>query len=164
MRLCPSKPWSKPSISMTTESDSFLEIHQIQYQGEPALQFTINKDKQFDASISHSDVQQSAEYSAIQPHLVYDLISRGISRSVQSGQDCMLLNIQVDRFNQLKEDLGIAKAEKIAHSLVMFIVQIFAHNLDCGRISENCFCHCSTRDHRGKSARTGQQYHPPDQQ
>ena len=121
------------------ESDSFLEIHQIQYQGEPALQFTINKDKQFDASISHSDVQQSAEYSAIKPHLVYDLISRGISRSVQSGQDCMLLNIQVDRFNQLKEDLGIAKAEKIAHSLVMFIVQIFSHNLDCGRISENCF-------------------------
>ena len=58
------------------ESDSFLEIHQIQYQGEPALQFTINKDKQFDASITHSDVQQSAEYSAIQPHLVYDLISR----------------------------------------------------------------------------------------
>ena len=121
------------------ESDSFLEIHQIQYQGEPALQFTINKDKQFDASITHSDVQQSAEYSAIQPHLVYDLISRGISRSVQSGQDSMLLNIQVDRFNQLKEDLGIAKAEKIAHSLVMFIVQIFSHNLDCGRISENCF-------------------------
>lgn len=121
------------------ESDSFLEIHQIQYQSEPALQFTINKDKQFDASITHSDVQQTAEYSAIQPHLVYDLISRGISRSVQSGQDCMLLNIQVDRFNQLKEDLGIAKAEKIAHSLVMFIVQIFDHNLDCGRISENCF-------------------------
>ena len=121
------------------ESDSFLEIHQIQYQGEPALQFTINKDKQFDASITHSDVQQTAEYSAIQPHLVYDLISRGISRSVQSGQDSMLLNIQVDRFNQLKEDLGIAKAEKIAHSLVMFIVQIFDHNLDCGRISENCF-------------------------
>ncbi len=122
-----------------SESDAFLEIHQIQYQGEPALQFTINKDKQFDASITHSDVQQSAEYSAIQPHLVYDLISRGISRSVQSGQDCMLLNIQVDRFNQLKEDLGIAKAEKIAHSLVMFIVQIFDHNLECGRISENCF-------------------------
>jgi EAL domain-containing protein (putative c-di-GMP-specific phosphodiesterase class I)/GGDEF domain-containing protein/FixJ family two-component response regulator len=121
------------------ESDSFLEIHQIQYQGEPALQFTINKDKQFDASITHSDIQQTAEYSAIQPHLVYDLISRGISRSVQSGQDSMLLNIQVDRFNQLKEDLGIAKAEKIAHSLVMFIVQIFDHNLDCGRISENCF-------------------------
>jgi EAL domain-containing protein (putative c-di-GMP-specific phosphodiesterase class I)/FixJ family two-component response regulator len=121
------------------QSDSFLEIHQIQYQGEPALQFTINKDKQFDASIAHSEVQQTAEYSAIQPHLVYDLISRGISRSVQSGQDCMLLNIQVDRFNQLKEDLGIAKAEKIAHSLVMFIVQIFDHNLDCGRISENCF-------------------------
>ena len=122
-----------------SESDAFLEIHQIQYQGEPALQFTINKDKQFDASITHSDVQQTAEYSAIQPHLVYDLISRGISRSVQSGQDSMLLNIQVDRFNQLKEDLGIAKAEKIAHSLVMFIVQIFDHNLDCGRISENCF-------------------------
>jgi len=121
------------------ESDSFLEIHQIQYQGEPALQFTINKDKQFDASITHSEVEQTAEYSAIQPHLVYDLISRGISRSVQSGQDCMLLNIQVDRFNQLKEDLGIAKAEKIAHSLVMFIVKIFDHNLDCGRISENCF-------------------------
>ena len=121
------------------ERDSFLEIHQIQFQGEPALQFTINKDKQFDASISHSDVQQTAEYSAIQPHLVYDLISRGISRSVQSGQDSMLLNIQTDRFDQLKEDLGIAKAEKIVHSLVMFIVQIFDHNLDCGRISENCF-------------------------
>ena len=51
----------------------------------------------------------------------------------------MLLNIQTDRFDQLKEDLGIAKAEKIVHSLVMFIVQIFDHNLDCGRISENCF-------------------------
>jgi EAL domain-containing protein (putative c-di-GMP-specific phosphodiesterase class I)/FixJ family two-component response regulator len=137
--IMPFEAMVKTLDSEDNESDSFLEIHQIQYQGEPALQFTINKDKQFDASITHSDVQQTAEYSAIQPHLVYDLISRGISRSVQSGQDCMLLNIQVDRFNQLKEDLGIAKAEKIAHSLVMFIVQIFDHNLDCGRISENCF-------------------------
>ena len=121
------------------ESDAFLEIHQIQYDAEPALQFTINKDKLFDASMDISEQQQTAEYSAIQPHLVYELISRGISRSVQSGQDCMLLNIQVDRFSQLKEDLGIAKAEKIAHSLVMFIVQQFDHNIDCGRISENCF-------------------------
>jgi EAL domain-containing protein (putative c-di-GMP-specific phosphodiesterase class I)/FixJ family two-component response regulator len=137
--IMPFEAMVKTLDSEDNESDSFLEIHQIQYQGEPALQFTINKDKQFDASITHSDVQQTAEYSAIQPHLVYDLISRGISRSVQSGQDCMLLNIQVDRFNQLKEDLGIAKAEKIAHSLVIFIVQIFDHNLDCGRISENCF-------------------------
>ena len=137
--IMPFEAMVKTLDSEGRESDSFLEIHQIQYQGEPALQFTINKDKQFDASISHSDVQQTAEYSAIQPHLVYDLISRGISRSVQSGQDCMLLNIQMDRFDQLKEDLGIAKAEKIAHTLVMFIVQIFDHNLDCGRISENCF-------------------------
>jgi EAL domain-containing protein (putative c-di-GMP-specific phosphodiesterase class I)/GGDEF domain-containing protein/FixJ family two-component response regulator len=137
--IMPFEAMVKTLDSQDNESDAFLEIHQIQYQGEPALQFTINKDKQFDASIIHSDVQQSAEYSAIQPHLVYDLISRGISRSVQSGQDCMLLNIQMDCFDQLKEDLGIAKAEKIAHSLVMFIVQIFDHNLDCGRISENCF-------------------------
>ena len=121
------------------ESDAFLEIHQIQYDAEPALQFTINKDKLFDANMDHSEQQKTTEYSAIQPHLVYELISRGISRSVQSGQDCMLLNIQADRFIQLKEDLGIAKAEKVAHSLVMFIVQLFDHNLDCGRVSENCF-------------------------
>lgn len=121
------------------ESDAFLEIHQVQYDAEPALQFTINKDKLFDANMDHSEQQKTTEYSAIQPHLVYELISRGISRSVQSGQDCMLLNIQADRFIQLKEDLGIAKAEKVAHSLVMFIVQLFDHNLDCGRVSENCF-------------------------
>jgi CheY-like chemotaxis protein len=121
------------------ESDAFLEIHQVQYDAEPALQFTINKDKLFDANMDHSEQQKTTEYSAIQPHLVYELISRGISRSVQSGQDCILLNIQADRFIQLKEDLGIAKAEKVAHSLVMFIVQLFDHNLDCGRVSENCF-------------------------
>ena len=121
------------------ESDTYLEIHQIQYDAEPALQFTINKDKLFDASMDTSEQSQTTEYSAIQPHLVYELISRGISHSVQSGQDCMLLNIQMDRFSQLKEDLGIAKAEKIAHSLVMFIVQQFEHKIDCGRISENCF-------------------------
>ncbi len=121
------------------ESDAFLEIQQIQYDAEPALQFTINKDKLLDASMDTSEQSQTTEYSAIQPHLVYELISRGISHSVQSGQDCMLLNIQMDRFSQLKEDLGIAKAEKIAHSLVMFIVQQFDHNIDCGRISENCF-------------------------
>lgn len=139
LEIMPFEAMVKTLDAQGTESDAFLEIHQIQFQGEPALQFTINQDKQFDASITHSDAQQTAEYSAIQPHLVYDLISRGISRSIESGQDCMLLNIQVDRFNQLKEDLGIAKAEKIAHSLVMFIVHIFDHNLDCGRISENCF-------------------------
>ena len=121
------------------ETDAFLQIQQIQYDAEPALQFTVNQDKLFDASMDHSEQQKTTEYSAIQPQLVYELISRGISRSVQSGQDCMLLNIQVDRFSQLKEDLGIAKAEKIAHSLVMFIVELFDHNLDCGRISENCF-------------------------
>lgn len=121
------------------ESDAYLEIHQIQYDAEPALQFTINKDKLFDASMDTSEQSQTTEYSAIQPHLVYELISRGTSHSVQSGQDCMLLNIQVDRFSQLKEDLGIAKAEKIAHSLVMFIVQQFEDKIDCGRISENCF-------------------------
>ncbi len=121
------------------ESDAFLEIHQIQHDGEPALQFTINKDKLMDVASAQPGSEIAAEYSAIQPHLVYELISRGIGRSVQSGQDCMLLNIQVDQFNQLKEDLGIAKAEKLAHSLVMFIVKLFEQNFDCGRISENCF-------------------------
>jgi hypothetical protein len=36
------------------ESDAFLEIQQIQYDAEPALQFTINKDKLFDASMDTS--------------------------------------------------------------------------------------------------------------
>ena len=51
----------------------------------------------------------------------------------------MLLNIQIDRFESLKEDLGIAKAEKIVHSLVTFVGSLFNQNFDCGRLSENCF-------------------------
>ena len=129
----------KTQDASDNEIDAFLEIHQIQYDSEPALQFTINKDKLFEATMAHSEEQKKAEYSAIQPNFVYELISRGISRSVHSGQDCMLLEMQVDRFSQLKEDLGIAKAEKLAHALVVFVVQLFDHNLDCGRISENRF-------------------------
>ena len=45
----------------------------------------------------------------------------------------------MDRFSQLKEDLGIAKAEKIAHLLVTYVVDIFSHNVDCGRLTENSF-------------------------
>ena len=119
--------------------ESFLQIHQIQYEGEPALQLTINKDKLFEAHMAPSEAQAQTEYSAIQPHLVYELISRGINRSAQNGQDGMLLNIQIDKFDQLKEDLGIAKAERIAHSVVMFAAKLFDYNVDCGRISENCF-------------------------
>jgi len=119
--------------------ESFLQIHQIQYEGEPALQLTINKDKLFEAHMAPSEAQAHTEYSAIQPHLVYELISRGINRSAQNGQDGMLLNIQIDKFDQLKEDLGIAKAEKITHSVVMFAAKLFDYNVDCGRISENCF-------------------------
>lgn len=121
------------------ELSAFLEIGQIQYEGEPALQFTINKDKLFDAHIEKTEESSATEYSAIQPQLVYELISRAISKSVQTGQDSILLNIQMDRFSQLKEDLGIAKAEKIAHSLVTYVVDIFSHNVDCGRLTENSF-------------------------
>lgn len=132
-------------------SDSFLEIVQIQFNGEPALQFTINKDKLFDASIETTEEYSAAEYSSIQPHSVYELISRGINRAINSGQDSVLLNIQMDRFEQLKEDLGIAKAEKIAHSLVTFIVETFSHNLDCGRLSENCFIIVLTETEQDKA-------------
>lgn len=122
-----------------TELKAFLEINQIQYEGEPALQFTINKDKLFDAHIDKSEESSITECSAIQPQLVYELISRAISKSVQTGQDSILLNFQMDRFDQLKDELGIAKAEKIAHSLVAYVVDIFSHNVDCGRLSENAF-------------------------
>jgi EAL domain-containing protein (putative c-di-GMP-specific phosphodiesterase class I)/GGDEF domain-containing protein/PAS domain-containing protein len=122
-----------------TEFNSFLEINQIQYEGEPALQFTINKDKLFDAHIEKNEEFSITEYSVIQPQLVYELISRAISNSVQTGQDSILLNFQMDRFDQLKDDLGIAKAEKIAHSLVAYVVDFFFHNVDCGRLTENSF-------------------------
>ena len=121
------------------ESSAFLEINQIQYSGEPSLQFTINKDKLFAANTDQTEESSATSYSAIQPQLVYETISRAIGKSVQSGQDSVLLNIQMDRFSALKDDLGIAKAEKIAHSLVTYIGSMFTHNFDCGRLSENCF-------------------------
>ncbi len=133
------------------EISAFLEINQIQYEGEPALQFTINKDKLFDAHIEKSEDSSITEYSAIQPQLVYELISRAISKSVQTGQDSILLNIQMDRFDQLKDDLGIAKAEKIAHSLVTYVVDIFSHNVDCGRLSENAFIVTLAETHEEKA-------------
>lgn len=119
-------------------ADAYLEISQIQYEGEPALQFTINKDKVLDTTID-SEALLTTEFSSIQPHLVYELISRGISNSVKTGEDCMMLNFQADRFDHLKQDLGVAKAEKVIHSLVNFIVESFSHNLECGRLTENSF-------------------------
>ena len=121
------------------ETESFLEINQIQYNGEPSLQFTINKDKLFSANTNQTEEATATEFSAIAPQLVYEMISRGISNSVQTGQDSAILNIQIDSFDSLKEDLGIAKAEKIAHSLVTYIGNLFTQNFECGRLSENCF-------------------------
>ena len=121
------------------ETESFLEINQIQYNGEPSLQFTIDKDKLFSANTNQTEEATATEFSAIAPQLVYEMISRGISNSVQTGQDSAMLNIQIDSFDSLKEDLGIAKAEKIAHSLVTYIGNLFTQNFECGRLSENCF-------------------------
>ena len=119
--------------------DAFIEISQIQFKGEPALQLTVDKDKLFNANIEQSVQQADVEYSAIQPNLVFEMVSRGINQAAQSGRDCMMLNVQIDRFNHLKEDLGIAKTEKVAHSVVTFIVKTFSHNLECARLSENSF-------------------------
>lgn len=121
------------------EDSAFVEINQIQYSGEPSLQFTINSDKLFAANTDQTEEASATAYSAIQPQLVYEMVSRAISKSVQTGEDSVLLNIQIDRFESLKEDLGIAKAEKIVHSLVTFVGSLFNQNFDCGRLSENCF-------------------------
>ena len=121
------------------EDSAFVEIHQIQYSGEPSLQFTINSDKLFAANTDQTEEASATAYSAIQPQLVYEMVSRAISKSVQTGEDSVLLNIQIDRFDSLKEDLCIAKAEKIVHSLVTFVGSLFNQNFDCGRLSENCF-------------------------
>ncbi|MGB2465928.1 MAG: EAL domain-containing protein [Porticoccaceae bacterium] len=122
-----------------TEDSAFLEINQIQYSGEPSLQFTINSDKLFAANTDQAEEVTATAFSAIQPQLVYEMVSRTISLSVQTGQDSVLLNIQIDRFDSLKEDLGIAKAESIVHSLVSFVGALFDENFDSGRLSENCF-------------------------
>jgi EAL domain-containing protein (putative c-di-GMP-specific phosphodiesterase class I)/CheY-like chemotaxis protein len=121
------------------EDSAFLEIKQIQYNGEPSLQFTINSDKLFAANTGQAEEVAATAFSTIQPQLLYEMVSRAISKSVQTGQDSVLLNIQIDRFDSLKEDLGIARAEKIAHSLVTFVGSLFNQNFDCGRLSENCF-------------------------
>ena len=121
------------------EDSAFVEINQIQYSGEPSLQFTINSDKLFAANTDQTEEASATAYSAIQPQLVYEMVSRAISKSVQTGEDSVLLNIQIDRFESLKEDLGMAKAEKIVHSLVTFVGSLFNQNFDCGRLSENCF-------------------------
>ena len=121
------------------EDSAFLEIKQIQYNGEPSLQFTINSDKLFAANTGQAEEVAATAFSTIQPQLLYEMVSRAISKSVQTGQDSVLLNIQIDRFDSLKENLGIARAEKIAHSLVTFVGSLFNQNFDCGRLSENCF-------------------------
>ena len=120
------------------EHSAFLEINQIQYSGEPSLQFTINSDKLFAANTDQTEEATATAFSAIQPQLVYEMVSRAISKSVQTGKDSVLLNIQIDRFENLKEDLGIAKAEKIVHSMVTFVGSLFNQNFDFARLSENC--------------------------
>ena len=70
------------------ESDSFLEINQIQYQGEPALQFTINKELTLNSNdgerlhvlvvLSHATIGQCGEevvhdHSLLKRHCKYSI-------------------------------------------------------------------------------------------
>lgn len=118
--------------------ETLISITQVEYQGDPALQFQIKDGVQttaIDTKIETAHHHQAP--TEISQQATLDNIGQAIRSATRHGEDSLILCLRADQDEQIRRDTSASNAEKIFTSLIKFIQEkAVAHTL-CSRINQN---------------------------
>ncbi len=153
------KPYLKPvttddSVESTTltfvgvkpDNGTFnipMNITQVEYQGDPALQFLVRKEllSPFQSTPEHTAETHHAvaAVGAIALRNMLEHISAAIRKTSRSEASTVLHYLRIDRFAALQESAGIKIAEDVATNVAQFVSEQLSGASVFGRIREDAF-------------------------
>ena len=101
--------------SLETEVGLHAIVSQIEFEGEPALEFLVPQ-KQLSSS-SSGENQTHLSASSIQLNRMFEAINGAIRKAAQQVSKAALLYMEIDGFEDLQKQLGLEKMEKLVTEL-----------------------------------------------
>lgn len=96
------------------DMETTVNISQVQYQGEPALQFLVPKELlSHDIQPAQSRDTASPAWSDVQPKKILDEINKAILKSARTEEQSMVLYIRVDQIHEILHSSGPLYAEQL---------------------------------------------------
>ena len=111
-------------------------VSQIEYEGEPALEFLIPHQFTTGTATSGASLQES---SAIQLNVMFDAINNAIRKAAQHLSKAVLLYIEIDKFSEVQGQLGLEKMEKLITELAHLLDNEAGTKYSLHRFHENHF-------------------------
>ena len=111
-------------------------VSQIEYEGEPALEFLIPHQFTSGSANTGATLQES---SAIQLNLMFDAINNAIRKAAQHLSKAVLLYIEIDKFSEVQGQLGLEKMEKLITELAHLLDNEVGTKYSLHRFHENHF-------------------------
>ncbi len=116
-------------------------IAQIEHQGDPALQLTV--ERRFLSRLQDSGEPEAeldtGSNTGIRLHDMLDRINQAIRMAARTEDTAILHYIRIDRFDVLQRELGIATLEQGVTQLADYIVDFAGPDCQFGRIREDSF-------------------------
>ncbi len=128
------------------ESSAFeisTEISQIEYQGEPALQFLIDNryllGAEGDGRLERPLEAESRGLATIRLQSMLEQITAAIRKAAHTEEDALLFYILIDKYQEIQDDLGLRNTENLIVELARFIDYRTELPHHLGRIKEDAF-------------------------
>lgn len=118
---------------------SFVEVNQIQFEDEPAIQLTLKVEKVEATASSTSAISNGLDFTSIQPNRVFEIVNNAVNRVARTSDDSMMVAIAIDDFDTLKAELGIATSDTLAVNVATMLKDQLPEDIPLGRLEEETF-------------------------
>lgn len=133
-------------VGLKPDNSSFdiaMDIAQVEYQGDPALQFMVRKELLSPFQSAPENTVESPRpaqpSSAIALRSMLEHISAAIRKTSRSDASTVLHYIRIDRFATLQENAGLKIAEDVATHVAQYLLEQLENSCTFGRIKEDAF-------------------------
>lgn len=120
--------------------DTTLNVSQIEYQGETALQFLVSRElltSELDSP--SSSAEGSMQLSDIQPRRALDEINKAILKASRTEEQSILFYIRIDQISDIAKTSGPVYAEQLIAVVLGKIVEMSTNCNAIVRFSEDAF-------------------------
>ncbi|UTW45002.1 EAL domain-containing protein [bacterium SCSIO 12696] len=129
--------------------DLTVQVSQIEYEDEPALQFCINHSffnvggqpipAAHNAPAPAQEPSTGGGYTEIRLHKLIEHINGAIRRAAQMSKDSLLMLIKLDQFDTLREENGIKLTEDLLHTVAELVEKHTPDQHTLSRFQEDSF-------------------------
>lgn len=129
-----------PVNGITPDQDAFkttVTISQVEYRGDPALQFLVAKELLNDSSASPAPAAGTSPLANVQTKKILDSIAKAILRASRTEERSLVAYIRLDQIKDIQQNSGTEYAEQVFTVVLGKVVEKLPGYQDMARFNED---------------------------